>query len=91
MPWSLLRSVEDALHPVGSPPVFLHEYVHAQKVPVAWICTAGSPNPMVMLREKCRDAAALDMKENPHGCLNLSVSQALPDGPMDPPCQLVLP
>lgn len=49
MPCSLLRSVEDAIHPAGSPLVLLHGCVHAQKVPVAWICTAGSPCPMAML------------------------------------------
>lgn len=91
MPWSLLRSVEDAIHPAGSPLVLLHGCVHAQKVPVAWICTAGSPCPMAMLGGKCRDATILGMKGKPQGCLNLSVSQAPPDVPMDPPHQLVFP
>ena len=67
MPWSLPRSVEDAFHPAGSPPVLLHGCVHAQKVPVAWICTAGSPSPMVVLGGKGRDATILGMKGKPRG------------------------
>lgn len=40
---------------------------------------------MVMLGGKVQKGTILGMKGKPHGCLNRSVSQALPDGPMDPP------
>lgn len=50
MPWSLLRCVEVVLRVPEV--VLLHGCVHAQKVPVAWICTAGSPNSMVMVGRK---------------------------------------
>lgn len=57
-------------------PGFVQQAAHAP-----WLCWGG----------KCRDATILGMKGKPQGCLNLSVSQAPPGVPMDPPHQLVFP